>query len=168
MSAAARAQFVVSQQLIPGVINALINGGIAWGMHHNAAAVRLWGHGGYATDLVATGVLLPGITWLILWPLLRRQQAAGRAPATAGITQPMFSRLLPGTRWRGALVTGLLGGAIGLLAVAVMHAAGAPQMTGGTYAVFKGLYGGMLPLLLQPSMVWAILQRDRPDPARGA
>ena len=159
MAASPRLHFVLSQQLIPALINALINGWIAWAMHSDEAAVPLWGHGGYATDLIATGVLLPGITWLILWPLLRRQAATGKAPTTDGVPSPWLSRLFPGTLWGGAAMAGALGGAVGVLAVAVLHVGGAPAMPGRGYALFKGLYGGLLPVLLQPSMVWAILHR---------
>lgn len=165
MTSSSRSHVIVSQQLVPGLINALINGWIAWKMHQDAAAVHLWGEHGYATDLVATGVLLPGITWLILWPLLFKQAAAGKAPATDGLPRPWASGLLPGALWRGAVAAGILGGLIGLLVVGVMHWLGAPSMPGTTYAVFKGLYGGLLPVLLQPSMVWAILARARLAPA---
>ncbi len=161
MTASSRRHFVVSQQLVPALINAAINGWIAWEMHEDAAAVHLWGEHGYATDLVATGILLPGITWLILRPLLLKQAAAGKAPATDGVPRPWASALLPGSLWGGAAAVGVLGGVIGLVAAGIMHLLGAPAMPGGTYAVFKGLYGGLLPVLLQPSMVWAILGQAR-------
>lgn len=165
MALSASARFALSQSLVPALINAGINGWIAWAMHGDQAAVRLWGHGGYSTDLVATGVLLPGITWLILWPLLRRQAAGGKAPATDGVPPPRFARLFPGSLWRGSAVVGIVGGLVGAASVAVMHALGAPEMSGGTYAVFKGLYGGMLPVLLQPAMAWRILRSAPPAPA---
>ena len=151
-----RQQFAVSQQVVPAIINALINGGIAWAMHRGKDAVALWGEAGYWTDLVATGVLLPGLTWMILHPLLRWQQRQGKAPATAGVPAPRLQRGLPAGFWSGAAVCALLGGAIGLLATGVLHGLGAPSMSGGAYAVFTGLYGGMFPVLLQPAMVFAI------------
>lgn len=158
MAASPHRQFVVSQQVAPAIINALINGGIAWAMHRGKDAVALWGPGGYWTDLLATGILLPGLTWMILHPLTRWQARQGKAPSTAGVPAPRLEQWLPCGLWGGAVVMGLLGGAIGLLAVGVMHVLGAPSMTGGTYTVFKGLYGGMFPVLLQPAMVFAILR----------
>jgi hypothetical protein len=158
LAASPRRQFVVSQQVAPAIINALINGAIAWGMHRGKDAVALWGAGGYWTDLVATGVLLPGLTWMILHPLTRWLARQGKAPSTAGVPAPHLEQWLPCGFWGGAAVMGLLGGAIGLLAVGVMQVLGAPSMTGGAYAVFKGLYGGMFPVLLQPAMVFAILR----------
>jgi hypothetical protein len=158
MDHANRRHFVVSQQLTPAIINALINGGIAWAMHRGKSAVALWGPGGYWTDLVATGVLLPGLTWMILHPLTRWQARQGKAPATAGVPTPRLAGWLPTSFWSGSAVTGLVGGAVGLVTTGVMHALGAPSMSGEAYAVFKGLYGGMFPVLLQPAMVFSILR----------
>lgn len=159
MSAQTRVRFIVSQQVAPAIINALINGWIAWGMHREPSAVELWGDGGYATDLIATGVLLPGITWLIVHPMLRKQAAAGKAPVTDGVPVPRLAPFLPAGFWSGAAVIGAVGGGIGLLMSGLMHLLGAPSFSGGEYAWFKGLYGGLLPVLLQPSMVFAILGR---------
>lgn len=158
MPASTRRQFVVSQQVVPFVINAVLNGWIAWAMHRGEDAVPLWGTHGYAGDLVATGILLPGITWLILRPLLLKQAAVGKAPARDGVPEPWLSRHLPGTHWRGAAVIGLAGGAIGLLASGLAHALGLLSMPPAAYALCKGLYGGMLSVLLQPAMVFAILR----------
>jgi len=166
MTASTRSRFIVSQQLIPFVINAVLNGWIAWAMHHDNPAVPLLGNDGYASDLVATGVLLPGITWLILRPLLLKQAATGKGPATDGVPQPWGSRLLPSTLWRGAAVIGLIGGMIGLVVAGILLGLGAPAMPGETYAIFKGVYGGLFPVLLQPTMVFAILRQAGPVPVR--
>lgn len=165
MSSQASGRFIVSQQVVPAAINALINGGIAYGMHRHADAVRLWGDGGYATDLIATGVLLPGITWLILHPLLRKQAAAGKAPVTDGVPVPRLAPYLPGNLWSGAAAIGAVGGAVGAVAAGCLHMLGAPTFTGSSYAWFKGAYGALLALLLQPSMVFAILGRATARPA---
>lgn len=160
MTVSTRAHFAISQQVVPAAINAVLNGWIAWAMHHDEVALPLWGHDGYAGDLVATGILLPGITWLILRPLLLKQAAAGKAPALQGIAPPWASRFLPDTLWRGAAVIGLIGGLVGLLVAVVVHALGAPAIPGEAYGFWKGLYGGLLPVLLQPSMTYAVLRRS--------
>lgn len=158
LAASPHRHFIVSQQLTPALINALINGGIAWAMHKDKAALALWGAGGYWSDLLATGILLPGLTWMILHPLTRWQARQGKAPATGGVPRPLLASRLPSGLWTGAAATGGLGGAIGLLAIGLMQVLGAPSMGGGTYAVFKGIYGGLFPVLLQPAMVFAILR----------
>lgn len=166
MTLSTRAHFAVSQQLVPAAINAGLNGWIAWAMHGDKPALPLWGHGGYASDLIATGVLLPGITWLILRPLLLKQAAAGKAPALQGVPPPWASRLLPNTLWRGATTIGVIGGLIGLLVAVALHVVGAPAVPGSVYGIYKGLYGGLLPVLLQPSMTYAILRRTAPVAVR--
>jgi hypothetical protein len=168
MAVSKRAHFAISQQLVPGLINAGLNGWIAWGMHHDKVVLPLWGHDGYAGDLVATGVLLPGITWLILRPLLLKQAAAGKAPALDGIPPPWASRFLPATFWRGAAAIGLVGGIIGLLVAVLLQGLGAPAIPGESYGWYKGLYGGLLPVLLQPSMTYAILRNTAATPVSGS
>lgn len=166
MTASVRSRFIVSQQVIPFVINAVLNWWFAWAMHKDKAALPLWGHAGYASDLVATGVLLPGITWLILRPLLLKQAAGGKAPATDGVPTPWCTRFLPSTLWGGAAVIGLIGGAIGLLLSLALQGLGAPAVPGPEYAIYKGIYGGLFPILLQPSMVFAILRPVAQVPTR--
>ncbi|WP_050460994.1 hypothetical protein [Herbaspirillum autotrophicum] len=66
MDASTRGKFFLTQQLLPG----LINGAIAWAIHAGDSVIGLWDRGAYANDLLATGFLLPAITWFILRPLL--------------------------------------------------------------------------------------------------
>lgn len=159
MTSSARRHFVATQQVVPALINALINGAIAWAMHRGTSALALWGDGGYAVDLLATGFLLPAITWLILHPLLRRQARAGKGPELHAVATPRLAAAIPGTLWRGAVVCGLLGSGLGLVAVMLLHAAGTPAPDGAAYAVGKGLYGAALAVILQPAMVFAALRR---------
>ena len=166
MTASARNRFIVTQQLVPFAINAVLNGWIAWALHKHDSALPLWGKDGYAMDLVMTGILLPGITWLIMWPLLLRQAAAGKAPVTDGVPTPWGIKLMPSTLWSGAAVIGLIGGVIGLLVTVIVQGFGAPALPGSTYALFKGVYGGLFPVLLQPAMVFAILRQAPTAPAR--
>lgn len=166
MASNARLAFMASQQITPAVINALLNGGIAWAMHRHSTSLGLWSSGGYGLDLIATGLLLPGITWLILHPLLCQQARNGRAPSLAGLPMPALVRWLPGSLWGGALAAGALGTVIGLLMAGVMQALGAPSFGGTSYALFKAAYGAVFPILLQPAMVFAILGVPAAPPQR--
>jgi hypothetical protein len=151
--------FFLTQQLVPAIINGMINGGIAWGMHHSANSIGLWEHGAYAQDLLATGLLLPSITWFIVRPLLRSQATKGKAPDLQDVPTPWLDRWMPGSLWGGALRIGLIGmvlvGGAGVLA---MTLAGAPDFSGPVYAVVKGIYAGLLTMALQPVMVFAALR----------
>ena len=60
------------------VINAAINGAIAWGLFHGVAAVPLWGQMGIAADTIATSLLLPFITCLVVTHLTAWHVRAGR------------------------------------------------------------------------------------------
>lgn len=158
MPASLRSKFFVAQQLLPGLINGLLNGGIAWALHRGDTAIGLWDRGAYAYDLLATGFLLPAITWLILRPLLHRQAVAGKAPRLAGLPAPWLARWMPPSPWGGALAIGLIGmGLLGGSAVLAMQLLGAPAFSGNGYAVFKGLYGALVAATLQPAMVFAAL-----------
>ncbi|MBL0089944.1 MAG: hypothetical protein IPP44_25970 [Ideonella sp.] len=154
----AHRRFIATQQLVPALVNAALNGWIAWAMHREAVGLALWGGSGYASDLLVTGALLPGITWLILRPLLRHQALAGKAPVTRGVPVPWLSHLMPATLWAGLAVIALLGTGIGLMCCVAAQLAGAPAIAGTDYAWVKGLYGGLLPWLLQPAMVFAALR----------
>jgi hypothetical protein len=137
-------------------------------MHGDKASLPLWGDDSYAVDLIATGVLLPGITWLILRPLLLKQAAKGKAPSTDGVPQPLGSRVMPSTLWGGAAVIGLVGGLIGLATAGMLQVLGAPDVPGTAYAAWKAVYCGLFPVLLQPAMVFAILRPVTQVPARAA
>ncbi|MDB5870358.1 MAG: hypothetical protein JWP96_2690 [Polaromonas sp.] len=163
MQSRIRNKFFVTQQVMPGLTNGLINGGIAWAIHRGETSLGLWERGGYAGDLLATGFFLPAITWLILQPLLRRQARAGKAPVLAGLPVPWLTRWMMPSLWAGGLTAGLIGmGLLGGGAVLAMQGLGAPEFSGNGYAVFKGVYGAWLAVILQPAMVFAILSARSP------
>lgn len=155
-----RTQFFLGQLLFPCLVNAGINGGIAWAQHAHAPAVGLWTQGAYAADFLATGFLLPAISWLVLRPLLRRQLAQGRAPNLAGLSPPRMLRWMPGNAAYGALIVGIYGMVlVGGIATATAIAIGEPTFSGQTYALVKAGYAALLTLAVQPLMVFAALRR---------
>jgi hypothetical protein len=158
MQTSTRQQFIITQQMLPGLINGLLNGGIAWAQHRDAATLGLWDQGAYATDLLATGFLLPAISWLIVRPLLRRQATTGKAPVLSGLSRPWLLRWMRPSLWGGTAAIGLMGlGLLGGGMVLALQLLGSPAFAGTDYAVFKGAYGALLTLVLQPVMVFAAL-----------
>lgn len=156
------AQFFISQQLTPGLINGLINGLIAWSMHRHTAALGLWTQGAYATDLIATGFLLPAISWLILRPLIGRQFKQGIAPQLETLPLPKLLKFMPTGLWTGTLVIGLMGMIlVGGVSVVLLQVLGSPDIVGSDYAWFKGLFGMLLTLVLQPTMVFAAMKHAK-------
>ena len=159
MPTSARQQFIVSQQVVPALINGLINGAIAWAMHRHTLELGLWDRGAYAIDLLATGFLLPAISWLIILPLLQRQAAAGKAPMLAGVPRPRLLHWMPSTRWGGTAMIGLMGMLlVGGGVVLALQLAGSPDFSGSGYAVFKTAFGALVTVVLQPVMVFAALR----------
>jgi hypothetical protein len=162
MQVSTHQKFLITQQLLPGLINGLLNGGIAWAQHSDAAALGLWDRGAYATDLLATGFLLPALSWFILRPLLRRQAAAGKAPLLEGLPTPRLARWMSPSLWGGSLFIGLMGmGLLGGGLVLALHLLGGPSFVGVDYALFKGAYGALLTVVLQPVMVFTALARHQ-------
>ena len=156
------AQFFISQQLTPGLINGLINGLIAWSMHRHTAALGLWTQGAYATDLIATGFLLPAISWLILRPLIGRQFKQGTAPQLETLPPPKLMKFMPTGFWTGTLVIGLMGMIlVGGVSVVLLQLLGSPDIVGSDYAWFKGLFGMLLTLVLQPTMVFVAMKHAK-------
>lgn len=92
---ASRFAFAFSQQIDRGLINASINGVIASATHRGAAAVALRHDGSHATDRVATGLVLPGSTWLIVDALWRGRSRRGKAPALDGVATSRLARWWP-------------------------------------------------------------------------
>lgn len=158
MPTSTRQKFIITQQVLPGLINGLLNGGIAWAQHRDAATLGLWDQGAYATDLLATGFLLPAISWLIVRSLLRHQATSGKAPVLSGLSKPWLLRWMRPSLWGGTAAIGLMGMVlVGGGAVLALQLLGSPGFVGTDYALFKGAYGALLTLVLQPVMVFAAL-----------
>ena len=161
------AQFFVSQQLTPGLINGVINGAIAWSMHRQTPVIGLWEEGGYATDLIATGFLLPAITWFIVKPLLARQVGQGKALHLGDLPTPKLLPYMPTGTGSGALAIGLMGMLlVGGACVLLLQLLGSPDILGADYALFKGLFALLLTIVLQPTMVFAAVN-DAQTKAQG-
>ena len=54
--------FIATQQLVPALINTVLNGWIAWAMHHDAAGLALWGGSGRRINQVMPGNRTPVAT----------------------------------------------------------------------------------------------------------
>ena len=62
------------------VINAVLNGGIAWAILRSHETVPLWGEGAMGPDLIITGILLPLLMCLIVSKVITGQVASGKLP----------------------------------------------------------------------------------------
>jgi hypothetical protein len=90
-------------------LNLGINAAIAWAVFRHVAVVPLWGALGIATDTIATSVILPIITCLVVTALTRWHVRAGRLPPLGlDAQQNFFVRVLPPAVGRRAMVSALV------------------------------------------------------------
>ena len=78
MSPAHRRYLLVEQGIGAAVFNFALNAGIAWLLFRSQDVVPLWGDRSIAGDTIATSMILPFLTTLIVTPTARRQLRAGR------------------------------------------------------------------------------------------
>lgn len=72
MTPAQRRFLLFDNGLIPGVINIVVNIGLAWLSYRQIDSLPLWGPTSVGADLIGTCYLLPAITVLIATPLVRK------------------------------------------------------------------------------------------------
>jgi hypothetical protein len=77
------------------LVNLVINGAIAWAVFHRALIVPLWGPVGIASDTVATSLILPFLTCLIVTALTGWHVRAGRQTPLMPLVAPLLGRWLP-------------------------------------------------------------------------
>jgi hypothetical protein len=159
MSAAHRRYLILEQGVGSIVVNFLLNAGIAWGLFRGLEVVPLWGDQSIAGDTIATCLLLPLITCLIVTPTARHQVRAGRFPAL-GWTRSSHPALgwLPERTFRRGLVLGIAGvlvfapptllalDALGLSSLGVWH-----------FVLFKAGFAAAAGAVVTPLIaLWAI------------
>lgn len=154
------------EAVVGGVCNALANGWIAWLLMRGGPDLVWGGSHSFATDILATAFLLPLIVALIVIPLQRRQLARGRLqpidPACLGVLGGVVARFP-----RGLFASALLFGLVGLasfapLALLGIYAAGISAFSPQDFAVFKGVWAGLMAGVLVVGIVLVGLRGDAP------
>ena len=161
--AALRRVLLVDQGLIPAVIDAAINGGIAWALVRGP--VPLWppATGEHADDpavgpdLLITAVLLPVLTAVITERVIRWQVRSGDLPPLGGGLGRDRGAAAP-ARWP-SFVRGLLVAAASLVAaagptIAVFAAADSAPLSPGMYVAFKAVWAAALGFAVTPVIAW--------------
>jgi len=150
------------EALVGGISNLVFNALIAWLLLRGGPALGWGGPSSFAVDLLATAFLLPLIVALIVIPLQRRKLARGAAAPLAGRCEGAYAWVerLPRGTLAAAVVFGLLGLCLfAPLTLLGMLAVGVEQIQPGHYALFKGLWAGLLAAVLAPPMVLCALRR---------
>ncbi|WP_432470224.1 hypothetical protein [Amphritea sp. HPY] len=104
----------IEQGVVPGLFNFFINGGIAWWLNRELEFMPLWGGTSIIVDTLATALLLPLLTCLIVTPIIASQMRRGKlAPLPVAMQE---RACLPSD---SSLKRGLIAGIIGMLGVAL-------------------------------------------------
>lgn len=131
-----------------GLANTVANGGICWFLIKDKGIVTWWGHSNFGGDLLATGFILPFIVTLIVIPIqrmkVRKGKIAGVSTASVSGWLERFTRM-PSNLWAQAGLFGLLGMlVIAAPTLALLWLSGITEFTPMAYAIFKGVWAGVL------------------------
>jgi len=148
--------------LVGGISNAIFNGLIAWLMLRSGPPLRWGGEHSFAMDVIATGLLLPLIVALIVIPLQRGKLNKGKLqPINLGPSSSIqaVANRMPASTWKSALLFGLFGMCvIAPLTLLGFYLAGVEQVAPVHYAIFKGIWAGLIAALLVVPMVLIALR----------
>ena len=142
---------VVDECLGAALVNFVINFALARLAYHARPSLPLFGATSIAADTLATALVLPLLTALIVTPLVRLGVARGKLPPLAP----------PPAGWRPRSMgaRGLLLAAASLVLVAApfvlaLALAGATRLPLGAFAWLKGGFAALLAALVTPPCAW--------------
>jgi hypothetical protein len=147
--------------LVGGISNTLFNGVIAWLLLRGGSGLAWGGEHSFVVDILATAFLLPFIVALIVIPLQKNGLARGRLEPVDLTGNPRLGRLvgrLPESTFARALAFGLIGLAvIAPLTLLFFRLLGVEVVEPANYAIFKGLWAGLMAAVMVIPMVLCAL-----------
>ena len=157
MSPRHRRYLLLDQGIGAGIVNLLLNAGIAWLLFRGMEVVPLWGQQSIAGDTIGTAFVLPFLSTLIASAVVRSQVRSGYVSAVALSARSALGRLPRSLAGRGA-VLGLIGVVLtGLPTAAALDAVGVAQMAFGDFITFKAMFAAVLGALVTPVIARAAL-----------
>lgn len=144
-----------------GIINAIINGVLAWLMLGGGDNLTPGGDNSYVADTAATAFVLPFILSLIVIFLNRRKLNAGKiSPVELSPGKRLHALLarFPQSIWGQAFLFAVIATLVTTpLVIGLLWMAGLPEIPPATYAIFKGAWTGILAAaLVRPAMLVAL------------
>jgi hypothetical protein len=144
-----------------GIINAIINGGLAWLMLAGVDSLTAGGDNSYIADTTATAFILPFILSLIVISLNRRKLNAGKiSPVELSRGNRLHANLarFPESVWGQAFLFAVIATLVTTpLVIGLLWMAGLPAIPPADYAIFKGAWTGILAAsLVRPAMLVAL------------
>jgi hypothetical protein len=149
--------YLVHSGTTNGLANAVANGVICWLLIKNKGDVTWWGHSNFGGDLLATAFILPFIVALIVIPLQRSKRRKGKLSSPDAKALPSHLNWvlhMPKNLWARASLFGLIGTvAIAGPTLLALFLVGTTTFTPLQYALFKGLWAGLLAAILVCPMI---------------
>jgi hypothetical protein len=148
--------------LVCGISNAIFNGLGVWMLKKNGPELGWGGDNSFAVDIIATGLLLPFIVALIVIPLQRSKLNKGTLQpihlGTGSFMQALADRF-PAATFKSACLFGAIGMLVAApLTLAALQLMGVEQFQPRDYALFKGVWAGILAAVLVVPMVLIALR----------
>jgi hypothetical protein len=150
------------EAMVGGVSNTVFNGVIAWLLLKNGAPLAWTGASSFVIDVCATAFLLPFIVALIVIPLQKGKLAKGKLAVIDLGGQSRVQQLvekMPDSTFANALLFGLAGLClIAPLTLLAFNLLGVVEVSPLHYAIFKGLWAGLMAAVLVLPMVLVALR----------
>ncbi len=135
------------------VINLVLNGAIAWFLLKDKPALTAWGEHGYGADLMITGFLLAALVAVFAMKGHRSKLAKGQHEAVPAAALGALARVATRNDWSNSLLFGLAGALIGAGTVGMLMLLPLPPFSPLAYALFKGVWAGVLAALVIPPAI---------------
>lgn len=148
--------------LVCGASNTVFNGLSAWLLMKGGPSLQWSGDHTFVVDLVATAFILPLLVAFIVIPLQRSKLNKGKLQplnlGTSSFMQSLADRF-PASTPKSALLFGLIGMLIiAPLTLAGLYLLGIQAISPGYYAIFKGIWAGLMAAVLVVPMVLIALR----------
>jgi hypothetical protein len=163
MSAQAK-KYLKHEIFITGISNGLFNALIAWLLLKEGPALIWGGDKGFVGDLTASAFILPFIIALIVISVQKRKLRKGKLQTIdfgAGSALQRMVNRLPQSKTANAFCFGIAGIIIAVpLPLLGFHLIGIEQIEALNYAIFKGIWAGLLSAILIVPMVMSALRPE--------
>ena len=150
------------EALVGGISNMVFNGLIAWLLLKGGAALTWGGDNSFVVDIVATAFILPFIVALIVIPMHKRKLAKGSIePMNFGKNSSLqgWVNRLPASTLGNAFCFGIAGmRLVAPIPLAAFYLGGIEQIPPTNYAIFKGVWAGLMAAVLVIPMVMSALR----------
>ncbi len=150
------------EALVGGVSNTVFNGLIAWLLLKGGGALTWSGSSSFVVDIFATAFILPFIIALIVIPIHKRKLTKGAIAVMdfgPGSRLQAWVNRLPASTLGNAFWFGIVGMCLAApIPLVAFYLAGVEQIIPLHYAIFKGLWAGLMAAALVVPMVISALR----------